>query len=173
MQVQLQDNFNCRGLTRLFVHFAREVYWLLGAQHNPLAWQSWAKKMQEKLLVFFALIICLKVANALEINHIYRNKRGNYQNTRSYLISGEIMTQSWQTLKASCIQMSCLTSFTSRLCTYPQGKSAQSSRSREEEKEPLQGRHQLWGLQHHEEVEAGGRHGRVLQQQVARTRAGL
>ena len=58
--------------------------------------------MQEKLLVFFALIICLKVANALEINHIYRNKRGNYQNTRSYLISGEIMTQSWQTLKASC-----------------------------------------------------------------------
>ena len=36
----------------------------------------------------------------------------------------------------------------------------------------MQGRNQLRGLQHHEEVEAGGRR-RVLQQQVARTRAGL
>ena len=56
--------------------------------------------MQKKVLFSFALIICLNVANALEINHIYRNKRGNYQNKSINLDSCEMMIQSWQILRA-------------------------------------------------------------------------
>ena len=57
------------------------------------------QEMQKKALVSFALMIWLNVANALEINHIYRSKTGLYKNTRIYLDSGEMMAQSWQTLK--------------------------------------------------------------------------
>ena len=60
------------------------------------------QEMQKKALVPFALMIWLNVANALEINHIYRSKTGTYKDTTIYLDSGEIMAQSWQTLRAPC-----------------------------------------------------------------------
>ena len=49
-----------------------------------------------------------------------------------------------------------------------QGQSAQSSGARQAQEEPLQGRHQLREIQHHEEVADGRR----LVEQVPRTRVG-
>ena len=57
------------------------------------------QEMQKKALISFALMIWLHVANALEIKHIYRNKTGTFKDTKIYLDSGEMMAQSWQTLK--------------------------------------------------------------------------
>ena len=57
------------------------------------------QEMQNKALISFALMIWLHVANALEIKQIYRNKTGTFKDTRIYLDSGEMMAQSWQTLK--------------------------------------------------------------------------